>query len=57
MKDTKARTIAMIHTSRGLTPPKGPIGSPGMIGKAMKVMASSNRPERNSGQLIFATSP
>ena len=37
--------------------PKGPIGSLGMIGKAMEVMASSNRPERNTSQVIFATSP
>ena len=27
------------------------------IGRAMKVMASSSRPERNSGQLIFSTRP
>ena len=47
----------MIQTSRGLTPPNGPIGSSFRIGKAMQVMASSTNPDRSSGQVIFSTRP
>ena len=42
----------MSQTSRGLTPPNGPIGSLGMIGSAMNVIASSTSPERSSGQVM-----
>ena len=42
----------MIQTSRGFTPPKGPIGSLGMIG-----IAASTSTDRNSGQLMLRTQP
>jgi hypothetical protein len=38
-----------------LTPPKGPIGSSGITGKMMNVIASHTRAERNSGQVMRAT--
>ena len=47
----------MIQTSRGFTPPKGPIGSLGMIGNAMNVIAASTSTDRNSGQLMLRTQP
>ena len=43
----------MSQTSRGLTPPNGPIGSSGTIGSTMKVIASSTSPERSSGQVML----
>jgi hypothetical protein len=56
--------MAMIQTSRGFTPPKGPIGSlgmignaMGMIGNAMNVIAASTSTDRNSGQLMLRTQP
>src|SRR5215207_385743 len=57
MNDTQASTIAIIHTSRGLTPPNGPIGSLGTIGNAMKVIPRSTNPDRSSSQVILATHP
>jgi hypothetical protein len=47
--ETAASTMAMIQTSRGFTPPKGPIGSLGTIGNAMNVIAASTSTDRNSG--------
>ena len=47
----------MSHTSRGLTPPNGPSGASGKIGKPMNVMASKTTAERNSGHVIVSTQP
>jgi hypothetical protein len=47
----------MIQTSRGLTPPKGPIGLSGMTGSPRNVMASKTSPDCSSGQVIFSTQP
>ena len=54
-KETPASAIAISHIWRGLTPPKGPIGSSGITGKMMNVIASHTRAERNSGQVMRAT--
>ena len=44
----------MSHTSRGLTPPNGPSGASGNIGRPMNVIASNTTAERNSGHVIFS---
>ena len=49
--------MAISQTSRGLTPPNGPIGSVGSSGSATKVIASSTSAERSSGQVMLATQP
>src|SRR6478672_1888288 len=49
--------MAMSHTSRGLTPPNGPSGASGKMGRPMNVIASNTTAERNSGHVIFSTQP
>jgi len=47
----------MSQTSRGLTPPNGPSGASGKIGRPMNVMASNTTAERNSGHVMCSTQP
>src|SRR5262249_55145465 len=49
--------MAMSQTSRGLTPPNGPSGASGKIGRPMNVMASNTTADRNSRHVICSTQP
>src|SRR5262249_44620104 len=56
-KETRATTMAMSQPARRLTPPNGPRGVSGKIGRPMKVMASNTTADRNSGHVICSTQP